>query len=89
MAIFEQNSIQKYLQNDCDPFKAPLLSVGGVAASGVLHWALQWSPNWDFCLTHGLLSSLIRWLLSKETSKPPGRSHSNCRVSFFATYGDH
>lgn len=83
VVTFEQNSLQKYLQNDCDPFAAPLLSLGGVAASGVWPWVSQQSPNWDFCLTHGLLSSLIRWLLSKETSKPPGRSPSNSRVSFF------
>lgn len=40
-------------------------------------------------LTHGPLSSVIMWLPFKETFKPPVRSHSNCRVSFFATYGDH
>lgn len=80
VVVCDQNSLQKYLQNDCEPFEAPL---GGVAARGVWHWALQQSPDWDFCLTHGLLSSLRRWLLSKETPKPPGRSPSNPRVSSF------
>lgn len=83
VVIFEHSSPQKCLQNGCDPFGAPLLPLGGVAAWGVRPWALQQSPDWGFCLTHGLLSSLIRWLLSKETSKPPGRSPSNSRVSFF------
>lgn len=46
--IFEQNPFQKYLQDDCDPSEAPLLSLGAVAAWRVWHWALQQSPNWDF-----------------------------------------
>lgn len=33
--IFVHNSLQKYLQNGCDPFEAPLLPLGGVAALGV------------------------------------------------------
>lgn len=81
--IFEQNSFQKYLQDDCDPFEAPCSPweqwLHGVCDTG--HCSTAQAGN--FCLTHELLSSLIRWLLSKETSKPPGRSPSNHRVSFF------